>query len=212
MNKFNELSPIGRLLILAIVGAGLFAVAWYGPWPGLGALKTANEVAQQRLEAKQAENAKLKPFEGKLAALEGQIANLKLQMERQRKIVPDDKSADDFIREMERAALGAGIEIRGFEAKPVASKPYYTEVPFDVELDGPYYAMLNFFERVGGMERIVNMDNLKMSAIGSKAQSAVKHKYDYAPNESVQVACTAKTFFGKPAGAQPEAPVVTAQK
>src|SRR5262249_20247232 len=121
MNKFNELSPIGRLLILVIIGAGLFAAAWYGPFPGWGAMNADNEAAQQRLQAKQAENAKLRPFEGKLAALEAQIANLKLQMERQRKIVPDDKSADDFIREMERAALGAGIEIRGFEAKPIAS-------------------------------------------------------------------------------------------
>jgi Tfp pilus assembly protein PilO len=30
-------------------------------------------------------------------------------------------------------------------------------VPFEMELDGPYYSMLNFFDRVGKLERIVNV-------------------------------------------------------
>jgi hypothetical protein len=60
--------------------------------------------------------------------------------------------------------------------------------------------MLNFFERVGTMERIVNIDGLRMSGIGSKAPSVVKRKYDYAPGETVTVACTAKTFFSQGSG------------
>ncbi len=197
MNKFKELPVIGQMGVALLAGVLVFAMAWYGPYPGLGDKKTKNEEDRARLQAKQAENAMLRPFEGKLNALESQIANLQLQMDRQRRIVPDSKSADDFIREMEQAASNSGIEIRSFEAKPVNAKQYYIEVPFDVELDGPYYAMLNFFDHIAGMERIVNVDNLRMAAIGGKS-SATKRKYDYAPNESVTVACTAKTFFSKP--------------
>ena len=199
MNKFNELPLIGRLGIILAIGAVIFAAAWYGPFPGLAAMKAKNEADMEQLKTKQAENAKLRPYEGKLAALESQIASLQMQMGRQRKIVPDAESADDFIREMETAGATAGIEIRSFERKPPAGKQYYTEVPFDIELDGPYYAMLNFFEKVATMERIVNMDSLRMSAIGGKG-SATKHRYDYAPTESVTVACTAKTFFSKVLG------------
>ena len=215
MNKFNELPLIGRLGIILAIGAVIFAAAWYGPVPGLAAMKAKNEEDLEQLKAKQAENAKLRPYEGKLAALETQLASLQLQMERQKKIVPDVESADDFIREMETAGATAGIEIRSFERKPPAGKQYYTEVPFDMELDGPYYAMLNFFEKVGTMERIVNMDSLKMTAIGGKT-SATRHRYDYAPNESVTVACTAKTFYSKvlgaPAGTAPAAATTVAQK
>ncbi len=204
MNKFKQLPVIGQIGVAILAGIVAFALAWYGPYPGLGDKKTKNQEDLGRLQAKQAENAKLRPFEGKLNALETQIASLQLQMERQRRIVPDVKSADDFIREMEQAASSSGIEIRSFEAKPVAAKQYYTEVPFDVELDGPYYAMLNFFDHIAGMERIVNVDNLRMSGIGAKSGSVAKRKYDYAPNESVTVACTAKTFFSKPANAAAE--------
>jgi type IV pilus assembly protein PilO len=211
MNKFNELPLIGRLGIILAIGAVIFAAAWYGPVPGLAAMKAKNEADMEQLKAKQADNAKLRPYEGKLAALETQLASLQLQMERQKKIVPDVESADDFIREMETAGATAGINIRGFERKPPVGKQYYTEVPFDIEVDGPYYAVLSFFEKVGTMERIVNMDSLKMTAIGGKT-SATKHRYEYLPNESVTVACTAKTFYSKvlgaPAGTAP-APAAT---
>ena len=210
MNKFNELPLIGRLGIVLAIGAILFAAAWYGPVPKLAAMKAKNEADMEILKAKQADNAKLRPYEGKLAALEAQIVSLQMQMERQRKIVPDAESADDFIREMELASTTAGIEIRSFERKPSSGKQFYTEVPFDLELDGPYYAVLSFFDKVAGMERIVNVDNLRMAAIGGKA-SVVKHRYEYAANESVAVACTAKTFFSKnlgaPAGPASAAPV-----
>ena len=195
MNKFNELPLIGRLGIILAVGAIMFAAAWY-LWPNLAAMKEKNEADMEQLKAKQADNAKLRPYEGKLAALEAQIVSLQMQMDRQKKIVPDAESADDFIREMEVASATAGIWIRSFERRPPSGKQYYTEVPFDLELDGPYYAVLSFFDKVGGMERIVNVDNLRMAAIGGKT-SVVKRRYEYAPNESVAVACTAKTFFSK---------------
>jgi type IV pilus assembly protein PilO len=210
MNKFNELPLIGRLGIVLALGAIIFAAAWYGPVPGLAAMKEKNEADMEQLKAKQADNAKLRPYEGKLAALEAQIVSLQMQMERQKKIVPDAESADDFIREMELASTTAGIEIRSFERRPPSGKPYYTEVPFDMELDGPYYAVLSFFDKVAGMERIVNVDNLRMAAIGGKT-SVVRRRYEYAANESVAVACTAKTFFSKnlsaPAGSASAAPV-----
>jgi len=41
--------------------------------------------------------------------------------------------------------MKAGIEIRRYTAKPVSTREFYTEVPFEVELDGPYYSVLNFF-------------------------------------------------------------------
>jgi type IV pilus assembly protein PilO len=218
MGKFNELPFPARVGVLIVIGAVIFAGAWYGPVPGLAAMRTANTAAAVQLKDKQAENAKLRPYEGQLRELNAQIDALQRQMDRQREIVPDAKDADDFIRDMQSDALQAGVEIRSFTAKPVSAKQYYSEAPFDMEIDGPYFAMLNFFEKVGTMERIVNIDDLKMSGIGSKVTAPTKHKYDYAPGESVLVACTAKTFFshgtGTPAapapGTRPGAPAPAA--
>lgn len=197
MDKFNELPLIARAAVMAIIGAAIFAGAWYGPWPGFAAMKAANEAAMEKLKAQELANASLKPFEGQLKQLEIQIDSLQRQMDRQKQIVPDTKKADEFIHEMQADAVAAGVEIRDYLAKPVNAKQYYTEVPFDMEIDGPYFNMLKFFEKVGTMERIVNVDNLKMSGIGSKAGAPVRHHYEYAPGETVTVACTAKTFFSQ---------------
>jgi len=209
MGKFNELPFIARFAIFAIVGGIIFAAAWYGPVPGFAAMRLANDASMQRLKAQQADNARLKPYEGQLKAIELQIDSLQRQMERQKQIVPDDKSADQFIRDLQANAQQAGVEIRSYVAKPIAAKQYYTEVPFDIEIDGPYFAMLNFFEKVGSSERIINMENLRMSGIGSKAPASTKHRYDYAPGETVTVACTAKTFFSAAQSVKTPAPAAT---
>jgi len=206
MGKFNELPFIARFAIFAVVGAVAFAGAWYGPVPGFAAMRAANDASMAKLKVLQAENARMRPYESQLKEIELQIESLQRQMERQRQIVPDQKTADQFMRDLQHNAQQAGVEIRSYVAKPVAQKQYYSEVPFDLELDGPYFSMLNFFERVGTSERIINIDNLRMSGIGSKAQSSVKRKYDYAPGETVTVACTAKTFFSAQTATKPAAP------
>jgi len=206
MAKFNELPFIARLAVFIVAGAAIFAAAWYGFIPGmtgLAAMRAANDAAIEKVKAQEADNARLKPYEGQLKQLEVQIESLQRQMERQKQIVPEEKDADQFIRDLQSDAQQTGVEIRSYVAKPEAAKQYYTEVPFDIEVDGPYFAMLNFFERVGTMERIVNIDGLKMSGIGSKATAAVKRKYDYAPGESVVVGCTAKTFFSHGSAVKP---------
>lgn len=212
MAKFNELPILIRVAIMAVIGAAIFAGAWYGPVPGFAAMKAANEASLQKLKAQEDDNARLKPYESQLKQIEIQIDSLQRQMERQKQIVPDQKDADDFIRDLQADAQQAGIEIRSYVAKPISQKQYYSEVPFDIELDGPYFSMLHFFERVGTMERIVNIEGLKMSGIGSKASSVVKHRYDYAPGETVTVACTAKTFYSQTVAAQAPAPGATPVK
>jgi Tfp pilus assembly protein PilO len=87
------------------------------------------------------------------------------------------------------------VELRRYAAMPTSAKEYYTEVPFAMELDGPYYSMLNFFDRVGKLERIVNVSGLLVSSSKKPSDAKLKHTYIYAPNESVAASFTATTFY-----------------
>lgn len=205
MEKFNQLPAMARLGIFAVIAVVIFAAGWYGPVPGLGAMQDKNATDAKVLAGKREDNDRLRPFEGNLKQMEKQIADLQVQMERQKKIVPDEKSADDFIREMQRAASEAGVNLRSYESQATAQKQYYVEVPFAIELDGPFYSVVKFFEKVSAMERIVNIEGLKMGTVTGKgsANSVTKRKFDYAPTESVTVSCVAKTFYRRE---QPTAP------
>jgi type IV pilus assembly protein PilO len=154
-----------------------------------------NAVAQHALADKVRENNELESYRPKLKDMERQVANLKQQLDIERRIVPDEKQVDGFIEMLDGEAQKAGVELRRYTAKPTAAKEYYTEMPFDIELDGPYYSMLNFFDRVGKLERIVNMSGLILANTKNPTAAKAKHTYQYAPNESVVATCTATTFF-----------------
>jgi Tfp pilus assembly protein PilO len=87
------------------------------------------------------------------------------------------------------------VELRRYTSKDVKSQQYYSEVPFDMELDGPYYSTLNFFDRVSKLERIINISNLMISTTKNPSGAKAKHTYQYAPNESVVATFTATTYF-----------------
>jgi type IV pilus assembly protein PilO len=155
----------------------------------------SNATAQHALEDKIRENNELESYRPKLKQMEQQLAELKQQLEIEQRIVPDEKQVDGFITMLDAEAQKAGIEIRRYSAKDVKSQQYYTEVPFEMDIDGPYYSALNFFDRVSKLERIVNISGLLVSTTKKPADAKVKKTYQYAPNESVVASFTATTYF-----------------
>src|SRR6202521_269722 len=192
MGSFSELSGLKQWAAL-VLGAALITAALH--FTLFKSQREANAQAQTALESKLRENAELESYAPKLKDLERQLANLKQQLEIERKIVPDEKEVDAFIKMLDAEALKAGIEIRRYTARPVSSREFYTEVPFELEIDGPYYSVLNFFDRVGKLERIVNISNVLIATVKKHTEAKTKHTYQYAPNESIVATCQASTFF-----------------
>ena len=192
MTNFSEMSGLKQWGVV-VAGAALLTVALY--FTMFKSQREANEASQQALENKMRENAELEAYRPKLAEIEHQLASLKQQLEIERRIVPDEKEVDGFMRMLDSEAMKAGIELRRYTAKPVSAKEFYTEVPFEMELDGPYYSMLSFFDRVAKLERIVNVSGLLVATVKKPTDAKAKHAYQYAPNESVVATCTATTFF-----------------
>jgi type IV pilus assembly protein PilO len=190
--NFNELSGLKQWGAV-IVGGALVTAALY--FTVFKSQSDKNTAAQKVLQDKVRENNELESYRPKLKDMERQLANLKQQLEIERRIVPDDKQVDGFIEMLDGEAQKAGVELRRYTAKPITAKEYYSELPFDLELDGPYYSMLNFFDRVGKLERIVNVSGLLVSNTKNPQGAKAKHTYQYAPNESVVATFTATTFF-----------------
>lgn len=206
MASFSEMRPIAQWTIIIGVAVAITAGMYMFVYKGMD---EANQKNLKVLADKQAEIDQLRPYEAKLPDLIAQIESLKQQMEIQKKIVPDEKEADKFIHIMQDTAASAGVEIRRYTSKSASTKEFYTEVPFEMEVDGPYYSMLNFFEKTGKLERIVNVGGLTLGAL--KGKNSAGGKYDYAPNESVLATCLASTFYSHD-GAPTPAPAPAGKK
>jgi type IV pilus assembly protein PilO len=196
-------NPKIQALLIVVVAVAITGGAYFAVYKSMDDANTASRLS---LQAKLRDNDTLRPYEKNMNQLIADTEALKQQLELQKLIVPDEKEADQFMRLMQTTATQSGIEIRRYTSKNTVPHEFYTEVPFDLELDGPYFAMLNFFERVAKLERIINVSNLQMGSLHSKDGGGFKKNYAYAPQESVGVKCVATTFFSR----DPKtAPVVT---
>jgi type IV pilus assembly protein PilO len=194
LEKLNQQSMPVKIVIAvvlaALVGGGLY-------YSMVMPMLEKNKADAVTLAAKQKENDELRAFETKVADLDRQILALKQQLEIQKKIVPDEKDADKFIILLQDSANDSGIALRSLIAKNVVNREYYTEVPFAIEIDGSYYQVMNYFQKLSAQTRIVNVEALSMRTVGKSG------KYAYAPTDSVVVTAIAKTFFSHDAAAAP---------
>jgi len=203
MAGFSEMSKGAQFGIIAVVCILIIVAGYFGM---IKSKMDQNDAAQASLTQLQDENKKLREYQPKLDELNRQMASLQQQLAIQQKIVPDQKEADKFMHLMQDTAQSAGVEIRRYTANGLNTKEFYTEVPFEMDVDGQYYSVLNFFERVNKLERIINISNLKLSTTAKPQDAKVKKSYKYSPSESVVSNFTATTFFSHDAPAQTAAP------
>jgi len=203
MAKFTDLPLKQQLGIVALLAVLATAGLYYTVYKSMIA---QNKTNLDLVERKRAENAQLEPFVSKKTEMQSTIVVLKAQLDTLNHIVPSEKEASQFMEMLQAEAGTAGIEIRRYTSRPTATKEFFTEVPFEMELDGPYYGVLRFFQRVANLERIINISGLRMASVEKPKDSGVKKTYQYAPQESVVVGCLATTYFSKDATTEPPAP------
>jgi type IV pilus assembly protein PilO len=192
MAKFDEMSALARVGIIFLVALLLCVGVYYLV---LNDIIQKNAALETQIAAKEAENRQLQQYEPKLDQLNANIVNLQQQIANEKLIVPEDKDPDQFIKLLHDTASAAGIKIRRYTAMPGANHEFYGEVPFAIDIDGPYYSVLNFFERVARLERIVNITNMQMANIKNPGPSKIRTSYTFDPNATVAASCTATTFY-----------------
>jgi type IV pilus assembly protein PilO len=195
---------VGLTIILVLAG-------FYVPGSPLQSVRNQLESAQAEVKPLESDVQNLRVYKQRRAELQTEMDALQKQLATLQTIVPEDKETDQFILMVQRAALSSGVSIRSLVASPIAQKPYYFEMPFAVEADGPYYSVLDFFSRMGRLSRIINVGDLKLTSLSN--QAGTSSKFHLAAGTTVTGSFTITTFFTNPAEAGAAAtPPPTAKK
>lgn len=201
MGRFQDWPwPLQAVAYVALAFV-IIAAGFYVPGSPIGGVRNDLQAAQAQLKPLEQEVASLRLYKQRKAELQSDMDALQKQLATLQTIVPEDKQADQFILMVQRSAASSGVLIRTLTAKPIATKDYYSEMPFEVEADGPYYGVLDFFSQLGRLSRIINVGDLKLSGL---KQEQSGEKFRMTPGSSVAGTFTIMTFFTE--GAQTQAP------
>lgn len=183
-------------LALVIFGAGEYIPV--SPVSGKRAELEANQTRDSDLNR---EVAQLQVYERRYAEFKVEMAALEKQLDTLKTIVPEDKEVDEFMRLLQGAASASGVQIRRLSAQAVVPKDYHYELPFDIEVDGPYFSIEDFFSRLSRLSRIINVGNLTFNGLPDPKSA----RYPVRPGTTVTGDCMVTTFFSKPGEAPPAA-------
>lgn len=97
--------------------------------------------------------------------------------------LPDKKEISDLLTSISVLAVDTGLEIIKFQPKREAIKDFYAAVPVAIELEGTFHQLATFFDEVGRLSRIVNIDGITIDIITETKTEVV-----------IRASCEATTF------------------
>jgi type IV pilus assembly protein PilO len=202
--SFREYPWYLQALVFFALALVIIGVGEYLPMSPVASIRNTvadNHTKDSNLNRQVAE---LQVYERRNAEFKLEMAALEKQLDTLKTIVPEDKELDEFMRLVQGAASASGVQIRSMTAQAVVPKDYHYELPFAIEVDGPYFSIEDFFSRLSRLSRIINVGDLTFTSLADPKNA----KFPVRPGTSVTGKCLIVTFFSKPG----EAPSALAAK
>ena len=164
---FETIEKIGKLsrrykilLCLGLVALLVGPFVYFSFLPKISktkALKKEYTTLETRLARAKAKANQLKFYQDKLkeAEMEFKIVMKKL---------PEKKEIPALLSSVSQSGRDAGLEFLLFQPESEQNKDFYAEIPVSIKVSGSYHNVALFFDKVARLSRIVNIDNIKMTA------------------------------------------------
>ena len=184
IDKLLTLPTTSKIAMVATLMFGL-AGFWYLTFYA----ETVESIRSQKLKSAQLaqsyEDEKLQ--EKKLKELESVIEGLRNERNRMRSALPESLNLDDFLQNVENAALAAGLKLVEFIPEEQSQSELYVRIPVSLKLVGRYSELISFFDSLRTLDRIVNVENIQLSAM-ERTEA----------RQLIEASCIATTFMYRP--------------
>jgi len=188
-------------LVALAIAVILVLVGLYVPFSPVAQERSAYDAAVQQRTKLNQEVTQLQVYKQRYGELKQQMDALNKQLDTLKTIVPEEKEVDEFIRQVQGAASASNVQLRRLTAQNIVPKDFHYEMPFEAQVDGAYFNMLDFFSRLSRLSRIINVGDLQFD----DPVTAKGTRYPLHPGETVTGIFTITTFFTKPADTAPAA-------
>ena len=88
-----------------------------------------------------------------------------------------ERETDEILRQVQQAATDSSLRIVRVAPRATVDNEFYSEYPIDMQVEATYHNMGLYLDRIRGLERIVSVTGLQMSASGDGLTTSVSATY-----------------------------------
>lgn len=111
------------------------------------------EIARNEKTVKGQKAANLPRLQKDLLQLEAELKKAVAQL-------PDKKEIADLLSSISAKALQSGLDVLLFRPRAETYQEFYAEIPVDITVKGNFHNTVSFFDEVGRLHRLINIDNI----------------------------------------------------
>ena len=142
------------LAVMIILIAALYYSFLYSPRADqLAKLVDSVEIARNEKMIKTQKTANLPRLRKDLQQLDAELKKAVAQL-------PDKREIAELLSNISSKAQQVGLDVLLFRPRPEAFQDFYAEVPVDITVKGNFHNTVSFFDEVGRMNRLVNIDHI----------------------------------------------------
>jgi type IV pilus assembly protein PilO len=145
---------LGILIVTIVLIAALYYSFLYGP--------RADEVAKLVDSVEIAKNEKMIKTQksADLGRLRKDLQHLDAQLKRALAQLPEKGEIPNLLKNISAKAQEAGLDVLVFRPRAETFQDFYAEVPVDITVKGNFHNTVSFFDEVGRLDRLVNINNI----------------------------------------------------
>jgi type IV pilus assembly protein PilO len=117
---------------------------------------------QETIRSLEGEKAKLQAFLKNRANTKMEIQDVEEQFNRAKAQLPEEKEIPELLRQVSNLGRDSGLDVVLFRQKAEVFQDLYAEVPVEMSVRGSYHQIALFFDKVRGLDRIVNISDTNM--------------------------------------------------
>ena len=145
---------IAMLAVTVILMIALYYSFLFGPRADeLAKLADSVEIALNEKTVKTQKAANLSRLRQDLQRLDAELRKAIAQL-------PEKREIPELLSSISSKAQQSGLDVLLFRPRAESYQEFYAEVPVDITVKGNFYNTVNFFDEVGRMDRLVNIDNI----------------------------------------------------
>ena len=157
-----------------LVGVPVAAVlVGLGQWQIFGPKNQEIDKQEAKLGDLQKQITEGRAAKAKLPQFREELRRLELELDKLLRILPARRNTEGLLRQIRALTEQGDFDLKRFTPGGLTDREFYREWPIAINLDGTYHNLALLFDRIGRFSRIINIDNLSISAKSGRSRYTI---------------------------------------